>query len=286
MSLQARAVSGPDLRPLPAVRVRRLWPPHGRSIRRRRGPFHGPPTMDVRMTNPGEGDPGEQQSDDSLAPPQQLPGGDVKRGTSDAEGAEQAQLLDAAMRGNPDARESLVSSHLGWVEGAARERAGRGLSEGDLIQEGSLGLMKAIEEFPRSGRAEFEPFAREQVSDQMERALAQEGQAQDENRRLIQAAEDFQQAEFALRRELGREATPAELAVKLEWAQDRTDAVAEMVAEARRRHDEELLEYLDPEELDLDRLIEPAAAEGGNQAPGRPNGAPRDQGQGPSTTER
>jgi vacuolar-type H+-ATPase subunit E/Vma4 len=90
----------------------------------------------------------------------------------------------------------------------------------------------------------------------MERALKQEEKAQEDARRLIQAAEDYQRAEFGLRTEFGREATPAELAAKLEWSQDRLEAIAAMVEEARRRHDEELLVYLDPEELDLDRLLE------------------------------
>jgi DNA-directed RNA polymerase specialized sigma subunit len=242
--------------------------------------------MDLRMTNRGHTDPGQQRSDDSPAAPEHLPSGDVKRGTSPDEGADEAQLLKAAIGGNRGARESLVSAQLGWVQDAAQERAGRGLSEGDLVQEGCLGLMKAIEEFPQSGRPDFKTFAHEQAAEQMDRALVQEGQAQEESRRLIQAAEDFQQAEFTLRRELGREAIPSELAAKLEWPQDRTDAVAEMVAEARRRHDEELLAYLDPEELDLDRLAEPEAADAGDQPEGEANGGPRDPGQGPKANGR
>jgi DNA-directed RNA polymerase specialized sigma subunit len=238
------------------------------------------------MTNRGHGDPGQERSDDSAATPEHLPSGDVKRGTSPGQGADQAHLLEAAIGGNRGARESLVSAQLDWLQEAAQARAGRGLSEGDLVQEGCLGLMKAIEDFPQSGRPDFETFAQEQAAEQMDRALAQEGQAQEESRRLIQAAEDFQQAEFSLRRELGRQATASELAAKLEWPQDRTDAVAEMVAEARRRHDEELLAYLDPNEVDLDRLVEPEAANGGDQPPGEANGAPRDSGQGPKASGR
>jgi DNA-directed RNA polymerase sigma subunit (sigma70/sigma32) len=162
--------------------------------------------------------------------------------------------------------DSLVTAHLGWVQNAAQERAGRGLSEGDLVQEGSLGLMKAIQDFPDSGRRDFESFAHEQAAAQMERALAEEGVAQEESRRLIEAAEDFQRVEFALKRELGRDATPAEIAAKLEWPQDRTDGIAEMVTEARLRHDEELLQYLDPDDLDLDRLGDAYTGEPGGPA--------------------
>jgi DNA-directed RNA polymerase specialized sigma subunit len=147
--------------------------------------------------------------------------------------------------------------------------------------------MKAIEEFPSSGRTDFETFAREQVSEHMEHAIAQEDSAQEESRRLVQAAEDYQLAEFSLRRELGRDATPAEIAAKLEWPQDRTDAIAGMVAEARRRHDEELLNYLEPEDLDLDRLVAGAEdAADGRARPNGTNGGGPSPSQGPTSTER
>jgi DNA-directed RNA polymerase specialized sigma subunit len=218
------------------------------------------------MTIRGQDDPGQQPRGDSSRDQEQFAGGDVKRGTSTSGGGEQARLVEAATKGDPQARESLIREQLGWVQQAAGQRAGRGLSEGDLVQEGSLGLMKAIEEFPASGRPDFEAFAREQVAEHMEQAIAQEDSAQEESRRLVQAAEDYQLAEFSLRRELGRQATPAEIAAKLEWPQDRTDAIADMVVEARRRHDEELLNYLDPEDLDLDGLLSGAEDAADHQA--------------------
>jgi RNA polymerase primary sigma factor len=163
------------------------------------------------------------------------------------------------------------------VAQAAEERVGRGLSPGDLFQEGSLGLMRAIDDFGASGRSDFEVFAKELVAEQMERALRQEDQAQEDARRLIQAAEDYQRAEFSLRRELGREAAAAELAAKLEWPQDRIEVIASMVEDARRRHDEELLVYLDPDDIDLDQLLgpqdEPAPPSADDSGPARRPGA-------------
>lgn len=243
--------------------------------------------MDLRMTGRGQGRPDELPSGDSSPEPRQASEADVKRGTSPSEGAERAHLVEAATSGDPRARESLIKEHLHWVREAAGQRAGRGLSEGDLAQEGSLALIKAIDQFSESGRTDFDSFAREQVAAQMEQAIAEEDHAQEESRRVLQAAEDFQTAEFSLRRELGRDATPAELAAKLEWSQDRTDAMAEIVAEARQRHDEELLEYLDPEDLDLSRLLE-AAHDSAEERRGAPetNGGPPRSGSGPSSAER
>ena len=66
------------------------------------------------------------------------------------------------------------------------------------------------------------------------------------------AAEDYDRVELVLARELHRVPTEAEMAEKLEWTVERTRYVAQVVNEARRRHDEELLEYIDPEAIDVD----------------------------------
>jgi DNA-directed RNA polymerase specialized sigma subunit len=55
-----------------------------------------------------------------------------------------------------------------------------------------------------------------------------------------------------LRRELNREPTETELAEKLEWTTERTRYVALVVADARRRYDEEMLEFIDPAAIDFD----------------------------------
>ena len=139
---------------------------------------------------------------------------------------------------------------------AAQERADRGLSQGDLFQEGSIGLILAIERFAGSGGTDFEAFARQEVAGQMDRALGEEEKAVRDSQMVVQAAQDYAEAEVAVRRDLGRAATDVELAQKLEWSVKRTKEIGQMVADARRRHDEELLQYLEPGDIDLDTLIE------------------------------
>ena len=174
----------------------------------------------------------------------------------DLDAAEHQRLIEAAGRGDQDARDSLTNAHLGWVLSAARERADRGLSQSDLFQEGTIGLMEAIENFPRSGRSDFESFVREQVGRHMDQALGDEQKAVDDSRLLVQAAHDYVEAEISARRELGRAPSSLELAAKLEWSSQRTEEIGQMVAEARRRHDEEILQYLEAEDVDLDTLID------------------------------
>lgn len=170
--------------------------------------------------------------------------------------AEHDRLLEAAGRGDQGARESLTRAHLDWVHAAARERADRGLSESDLFQEGTIGLIEAIQDFKASGRRDFEGFARELVASHMETALGQEEKAVQDGKLLLQAAHDYVEAEFNVRRELGRPPNDVELAAKLEWTLRRTEEIGRMVADARRRHDEELLQYLEADDIDPDGIIE------------------------------
>jgi DNA-directed RNA polymerase sigma subunit (sigma70/sigma32) len=178
--------------------------------------------------------------------------------------AEHRRLMEAAASGDQGARDSLVNAHLDWVLDAARERTDRGLSESDLFQEGTIGLMEAIRSFPTSGRTDFETFVREQVADHMERALGNEEKAVNDSKMLLQAAHDYVEAELSARQDLGRAPTNVELATKLEWTSQRTEEIGQMVAKARRRHDEELLQYLELDEVDLDTLIEGQNGTDGN----------------------
>jgi len=169
---------------------------------------------------------------------------------------EHQRLIEAVGRGDHEARDSLTSAHLDWVLSAARERADRGLSQSDLFQDGTIGLMEAIQSFPGSGSTDFEAFVREQVAHRMDRALGSEQKAVDDSRMLLQAAHDYVEAEFRVRRELGRPATNPELAARLEWSTQRTEQIGQMVADARRRHDDEILQYLELDDIDLDTPTE------------------------------
>src|SRR5437764_3926269 len=93
------------------------------------------------------------------------------------DGAEHNRLLDAAGQGEHEARESLATAHLDWVRSAARERADRGLSQDDLFQEGTIGLMEAIDGFRDSGSRDFEAYARLHIVERMESALTSEERA-------------------------------------------------------------------------------------------------------------
>jgi RNA polymerase primary sigma factor len=162
------------------------------------------------------------------------------------------QLLERAALGDRASQELLVAANLSLVIRLATERGDRGLSVPDLVQEGSIGLFEAVRSSAGRDETDFVSFAEQRIADQMDQALATEAAAVRDAQMLVTAATDYEHTELVLRRELEREPTESELAEKLEWTVERTRYVARVVADARRRYDEEMLEFIDPAAVDFD----------------------------------
>jgi RNA polymerase primary sigma factor len=145
-----------------------------------------------------------------------------------------------------------VAAHLDLVIRLAAARGRQTLSVPDLVQEGSIGLVEAVRSFASSGDVDFPEFAARLINEKIDVAIDAEAASVRDAELLIAAATDYERTQHLMRRELGREATEAELAEKLEWTLDRTRYVAQVVADARRRHDEELLAFIDPAAIDFD----------------------------------
>jgi RNA polymerase primary sigma factor len=74
--------------------------------------------------------------------------------------AEDATVLEAARRGDSRAREQLVAKHLGLIRSVAAHYRNLGLPFDDLVQEGSVGLLEAIDLYDPARGADFETYAR------------------------------------------------------------------------------------------------------------------------------
>jgi len=180
---------------------------------------------------------------------------DLRRQASEAAplaAGEAEKLLKQSALGDRASQEKLVAASLSMVIRLADARPDGGLSTLDLVQEGSIGLVEAVQTFADSGESNFAAFAERKVGRQMDAAIAAEAAAVREAELLITAAADYDRVEMLLARELHRAPTEHEIAEKLEWTDDRTRYVAQVVMDARRRHDEELLAYIDPEAIDFD----------------------------------
>ena len=166
--------------------------------------------------------------------------------------AEQDELLRRAAEGDMASQERLVEAFLPTVSRMAAARGEHGIEIGDLVQEGCIGLVEAIRTFSASGEPDFGRFAEVHISAQLTKAIEAEAASVREAEQLVTAAEDYDRVELVLARELHRAPTEVEIAQKLEWTVERTRYVALVVTEARRKHDEELLAYIDPEALVID----------------------------------
>jgi RNA polymerase primary sigma factor len=172
--------------------------------------------------------------------------------TRPLQAGEEERLLEHAALGDLQSEDRLVAGHLAMVIRLAGTRGEQGLSVADLVQEGSIGLVEAVRSFTRSGESDFARFAENKVLAQMDEAIATEAAAVHDAQLLVAAATDYERTEVVMRYELGRSPTEAELAEKLEWTVDRTRYVAQVVADARRRHDEELLAFIDPAAIEIE----------------------------------
>jgi DNA-directed RNA polymerase sigma subunit (sigma70/sigma32) len=163
---------------------------------------------------------------------------------------EQQDLLDRIRQGPDEATVArLLETHLGMVLKLAYGRRDRGLTIGDLFQEGSVGLLASIRAFHAAGGVDFEEFSAAQTALAMEDAIKAEEASIRQELLLIEAAADYDRVELALARELHRAPTVVEIGERLEWTPERTEHVRGIVHEARQRHDAELLLYVEPDEV-------------------------------------
>lgn len=84
-------------------------------------------------------------------------------------------FAQAKDEGDQDARDQLVESNLRWVVAVAKRYRGRGLELGDLIQEGNMGLMKAIDKFDWRKGYRLNTYATWYIFQGITRAIADKG---------------------------------------------------------------------------------------------------------------
>jgi DNA-directed RNA polymerase sigma subunit (sigma70/sigma32) len=178
------------------------------------------------------------------------------RSTTPLDPVDEKALLEKSSLGDRASLDRVVAANLGLVIRLAEAHHDSTLSVPDLVMEGSIGLVEAARSFATSGEPDFAKFAARKVGDQMDSAIAAETAAVRDAELLVAAASDYERTELLLARDLRRAPNESEIAEKLEWTVERTRYVAQVVAEARRRHDEELLAFIDPDAIDFDDTVD------------------------------
>ena len=144
---------------------------------------------------------------------------------------EEIDLAKRMSEGDEDAKKRLAEANLRLVVSIAKRYVGRGMLFLDLIQEGNLGLIKAVEKFDYQKGFKFSTYATWWIRQAITRAIADQARTIRIPVHMVETINKLIRVSRQLLQELGREPSPEEIAVELDMPVERVREILKISQE-------------------------------------------------------